>query len=120
MATMMNAKRGRQSVESTLHLGRPSCGVPMMTDPENPLDRAHPDQPGYFAGSRCPALPTTFPAVCLSLILCRRRLGSGSNPCQRESRGFVFEAADTPTTTFVWPQKALSNDKPPRYALARI
>jgi hypothetical protein len=58
MATMMNAKWGRQSVESTLHLGRRSCGVP-KTDSENPLDRAHPDQTGYFAGSRCPALPTT-------------------------------------------------------------
>src|SRR6266436_10240890 len=59
MATMMNAKRCSQSLESEHHVGRPSCGVPRTTNPENPLDRAHPNQPGYFAGSRCPALPTT-------------------------------------------------------------
>jgi hypothetical protein len=28
MATMMNAKRCDQSVEPTLQVGRPSCGVP--------------------------------------------------------------------------------------------
>src|SRR5215475_10218242 len=60
MARMMDAKRSNQSFEPEHHVGYLFCGVPRTPSPENPLDRAHSDQPRHFAGSRCPALVTTW------------------------------------------------------------